>query len=482
MNVPTEIELTKSIEDAQAAELPDQKSMDKLTLHYIANKVWATEIRKLYLQLEIQATKANPLKAEGTDLDILVAPVLTAGRLPGDYATGQITFFTPYAAPEAISIPAKTRCYALLETGEKIYFITTVAGTLAQGETEATIDAQAEERGINGNVAAYAISRISSYIAGLSSCENRLPIDGGTPDESDDELRERYYDAIQTTGKATLTMLERALNDVTTVSEVKVISYGGGDLGVIVDHSGGVAETSAEIVLALRQNMAGGAQARGVLGATIDGNTVVILPDDTYGGKIWIRPRCHVLSEDSFSLTYQDTDGAEKTATVTVPAGTHRGTMVAATMFSSDSRGKQILAVDPSGNNAYDILLGMGTPGYLYTLPELIEVSLSTHIRLTESPEVGLLDSIAASLTAFLDSYKTAERLEYSDVQRFIYNQFDTSATDYIGRAFVGIGEIVDLSISAGGLTATKLGDRIEIEEDGRFYAGTIDVIDADGS
>jgi len=76
MTAPTVDELTKELEDIQADMLPDQKSMDKLTLHYIANLTWASALNKCYQELEDGLTNIDVLKASGSKLDAIVALVL----------------------------------------------------------------------------------------------------------------------------------------------------------------------------------------------------------------------------------------------------------------------------------------------------------------------------------------------------------------------------------------------------------------------
>ena len=477
MTAPTVDELTKDLEDTQADMLPDQKSMDKLTLHYITNRIWASGLNKCYQELENGLTDIDVLKASGLKLDAIVAHVLIAGRLPGDYATGTLNFSTSYPATVEIIIPAGTKCYAILSDGTKIYYVTTEAGTVPIGESQAAVAARAVNRGIEGNIAAYKILQMVSRVTGITAVENQLEFDGGTAAETDDALRERYFDAIQAPGKATVSMLERALNDLTTIAEVQVLSYGSGDLGVLVDYSGGIEEVSDEIVAAIETNIAAGTQARGCLGAMVDGSQVVVLNDDVYGGQIWVRPRNYVATEDSFSLTYIDMEGQTKTADVTIPAATHRGDMIQAVMDSEASRAKKILTVTPSGNNSYDILMGMGEAGYLYNLPELIEVGVVAHIRLTDTPEAGLVDTIEASLTAFLGAFRIGENLEYSDVQRFMFNLYDPTADECIGRALKGIDEIVSLQVTGGGQAAVKNGDKILVEEDWRIEAGLMNIV-----
>jgi hypothetical protein len=474
LTAPSYATLLKRLEDAQAAMLPGQKSMDVLTMHYIANGTFADQLHQCYQELENGLTNIDVLKATGSKLDAIVSHVLMGGRLLGEFATGDITFSSDFEVTEAIVIPAGTRTYAILEDGTKLYFETTAASSIPIGETQAVIASQAVLRGTSGNIGAYQIVAMVSRITGISSVENALPFEGGTEDEADTALRERYFDAIQAPGKATILMLERALNDI--VSEAHVISYGSGDVGVLVDWAGGIDETSGDIVDILRANMAAGIQARGCLGATITGASSQVLLDDVYGGLIWARPREFVAAEDTFTVDYLDMGGQTRTATLIIPAATHRGDMIVAVMEELGDRAKRIVSVTPSGNYSYDILLGMGESGYLYNLPELIEIGITATIRLTDTPEADLVDNITASLQAYLGAFLIGERLEYSDVLRFFQNLYDPAADDCIGQAFKGIDEILELTVSGGQQTATKIGDRILVEEDWRIEAGEIDI------
>ena len=470
-------DIVKRIEDMQAEMLPGQKSMDKLSLHYLANISVAAELAEAYAALEANLDNIDVLKATGTKLDAIVSPVLIAGRELGDYATGTITFYAPFETAVEIVVPAKTKCYAILGDGSKLYFETTVEGAIDPGELSTTVEAKAVERGLSGNIGAYAIQGMTGAITGITSCENELPFEGGTADETDDALRERYFDAVQAPGKATAMMIQRALNDDTTVSEVKVANYGGGDLGILVDYSGGISETSSDIVDAIEANIAAGTQARGMLCATIDSTTVVVLEDDVYGGLIWVRPKDYISAQEVLTFTYLDMEENEQTAVATIPAGTRRGVMVAAVMASESSRAKLILTAPTSpAGNSYDVLLGMGEAGFLYNLPELTDVSVAATIRLTDTPETGLVDLIEESLTSFLGSYLIGENLEFSDVQKFLQNYFDPTADECIGRPLKGIDEIVSLSVTGGGQTAVKNGDKITVEEDWRLEAGIINI------
>ncbi|OPY54694.1 MAG: Baseplate J-like protein [Methanosaeta sp. PtaU1.Bin060] len=461
--------------------LPGQLSGDKYTLHYLTNLTFAAELQACYQECEDGLARIDILKATGTDLEKIVTHVLIDGRQLGDKATGLVTFRTSYEAPEDIPIPEGTQVYSILEDGTKLYFETTEDGTIEAGEMETTINAQAVLRGPSGNIAPYSIVSMKGRITGISSVENMLEFTGGTEDESDDDLRRRYFDAVQAPGKATILMLERSLNELVDVAEARVYNYGEGDLGVLVDYRGGgedhITTVSQEIVDCLRKNIAVGTHVRGVIGATCRGETVTILEDDVYGGYVWVRPRDFVPEGDTLYFTYMDMFGHTRDGSCIIPPATHRGVMIQASLEESIDRAKKILSVTPSGSQIdYDLLLGMGEAGYLYNLPELININILAQIRLTDTPETDLVNKIKASLEAFLDSFVIGESLQYSDVQKFIQNNFDLTAEGCVGRALQGIDEIVTLNVFGGGQTATKNGDHIVVEEDWRIEAGDVDI------
>jgi len=86
-----------------------------------------------------------------------VAHLLIDGSLPGDYATCILNFSTSYPVTSDITIPAGTKCYAILPDGTKVYYITTEAGTVLTGESQAAIAARAVNRRIEGNIGPYKI-------------------------------------------------------------------------------------------------------------------------------------------------------------------------------------------------------------------------------------------------------------------------------------------------------------------------------------
>ncbi|MDD2836345.1 MAG: hypothetical protein PHY05_09365, partial [Methanothrix sp.] len=56
----------------------------------------------------------------------------------------------------------------------------------------------------------------------------------------------------------------------------------------------------------------------------------------------------------------------------------------------------------------------------------------------------------------FANSHIIGENSEYSDVQRFPFNRFDPTATDSIGRPFIGIDSLVEMTVTASGQMASR--------------------------
>ena len=58
-----------------------------------------------------------------------------------------------------------------------------------------------------------------------------------------------------------------------------------------------------------------------------------------------------------------------------------------------------------------------------------------------------------------------------------MFNLYDPTADEYIGRALKGIDEIVSLQVTGGGQAAVKNGDKILVEEDWRIEAGLMNIV-----
>jgi len=298
VTAPTVEELTEDLEHYQATMIPSQKEMDKLTLHYLHNLSVAAMLHDLYEDLENALVALDVLKATGKDLEMRIADRILDGRHRGDRAAGYLTFYSNLPVEDEGTIPAGTRCYAVTNQGKKIFFDTDLEATIPIGETSVSVLASAIERRLESNVAPFTILNLWAGVAGVDSVENPLAFDGGTEDESDGELRQRYFDAVMISGRAVVEMIERHLVDVEGVTEAHVVNRGQGDIEVVLDYTGGNAQVNEDVIEALETNLAAGTQARGCLAATVTPEAVIPELGDSFGGEVYFRSRDFISAEE----------------------------------------------------------------------------------------------------------------------------------------------------------------------------------------
>ena len=123
-----------------------------------------------------------------------------------------------------------------------------------------------------------------------------------------------------------------------------------------------------------------------------------------------------------------------------------------------------------SGDYSFDIFMGRGVYPYLWVEPKRQKVDIDLKLVLNATPEVGLMESIEASLKAKLSSYKIGEPLEYADLVKYIYVDFGT------GRAFSGIDDILAFSLSCKDMSISHFGDKVILGLDERLEAGVVKV------
>lgn len=439
----------------------------------ILNRTLARVFYEIYQSVEIFENENSPLTATGSNLDAVVSDRLIEPRRQGDFATGNVTFRRDSGAEQEITVPVGTVCYGMYN-GIRMRATTTSEGTIAVGNLSCTVTAQMMTRGTVGNVISGFITTIETAINGVYGVTNDLPFTGGTDSETDDELRQRYFDAVWVNGRASKLLVERHLEDVEGVYEVKVEPYSNGDVEIVIDTSDGTTENNDDIHDAIEDNIAVGITSRGCLAATL--NPMIYSIDTCAGGYIWVRPLEVINSNDTFSITYNSNNGS-RTASVTVPAGTLKGTAVAATMQSTTDRATEITACTYTGSRKYDLLIGMGTYPYLYTIPTLIPVNVRIALHLTSSYETGILDSIKSSLSTFLDQFTIGEDIQYSDLYNFITHEFASRGEEgefLTGRQFIGIDYIDTVSISGKGSAINTSGQYIVIDSNERIEPGSI--------
>jgi hypothetical protein len=470
MYIPTIEEIEEQIKYEITTRHPLIRDFSPVSMLSILTGIVAGQTYLLYKRIDDSTKSVSILTATGTDLDALVVDRLPAGRQAGTQATGYLTFKCGTPATAAIPIPIGSKALALGQDGSRIYFETTAYGEIAIGDYSVIVEAHAVEPGTNGNISPYLITQLPYSIEGVSRVENATAFANGTDEESDDELRTRYYYAVLVPGKATLEVIEEHLTDLEDVSESHVYPRGSGDIEVIVDYDEGTGSDSKEIIDSLKENIAAGITSRGILGATITSGVVVTSIAECSGGKIWIRALENVIAGDSMTIEYVDSLGRTRTSIVAIPINTLRGDTLEATLEAPTDRAVSISNITYGDTHSYDVLIGMGEYPYLYVLPRTVVVDVAINITKTSYPETDLEDNIENSIETFLNSYHIGEDLEWSDVFLYVYMDHETN------RMFEGIDTVNSCSISGGGNIISTTGSIINITEDQRIRPGTITV------
>lgn len=135
--------------------------------------VWQL-IERVYHNRHIQT-------AEGKSLDNVTGNMLVERR-PATFAEGEVVF---YGQEGAIIDDV------LVEGNGMLYRTTEIAEIDATGEV--VVPVRAEEAGTEGNTPANTVTTIVTPVFGVESVNNPNPISGGQDEETDEDLRERYY-------------------------------------------------------------------------------------------------------------------------------------------------------------------------------------------------------------------------------------------------------------------------------------------------
>ena len=464
---------------------PRLRAMDKLTMHYILNRAIARALADLYVRQEEILVTVDPLQATGSDLEHITSSRLLYRRL-GDYATGYLTFSRNSPSSTDTTIPVGTRC-----TADDIFFRTTELGTLLAGTISISVAAKAELRGLSGNVSEYTINNVYGTLSGIDYVTNPLAFANGTMDESDTDLRQRYIDIATIPGLATKQEIELHLVDLENVDEARVFNRSAGDIEVIVRDTLGTGTIDTDVTDCLELNIASGCQASGVIAAVATpGGFIVPIVDpvsltsvDCAGGLVWVRPMNFVSVSDSFDVDYKLNSGIINTGTVTVPIGTHRGEIVPVVLEALSDRAVSIPSKVFTGQNVYDVLIGLGVKDYLYNVPTEVTFSVTVTYNATDTPEADLSSKIADSISAWLGDYTIGEQVEWSDIRtistiKYVKAPIPTQKHQILGTEtpFVGIQRINSFVVAGGGNALNADGGIIVLEDDEIVKVGTISV------
>ncbi|HNR57521.1 MAG TPA: baseplate J/gp47 family protein [Methanothrix sp.] len=437
------------------------------------NRSLAIQIQKLETLVWTANANLSIRTATGAALDALVIDRLPEGRLEGEKAGGFVVMGRYSPAPYQIVIAAGTRVSRPVVGGTSPTLYEVVEETIMEvGESSVVVNVQATEAGEASNAPAYSITGFIDPVPGIESIENPLPISGGEDPETDEELRRRYIYAILLPGRATPTMIVQRLLEIPGVTEAAVDTVGGGDISVIVDTAEGLFGDHDAIDAVLYDNIAAGITSRGVLTAQIKGEEDFVLDlGDSAGGRLYVRALGPIPGSEIIEADYLDVLGRERTATVVIPTATRRGAGFPMTMEESDDRATTVTEIRYEGTEAYDILVGLGEWPALFNLPESVNAIVYVEIRATQTAPATLEEDLQVSIRDYLNSYRIAEDLEYSDV--FI----NAIATNWATKQlFDGIDEILVCRIVAKDQQISNIGQKITIDSDERIRSGAVQV------
>ena len=480
-----EASILADLESYIGSIFPRLKANDPLTLHYLLNRTIARALADLYVRQEEILVTVDPLQATGTDLEHIASSRLITRRL-GEFATGYLTFSKNTPGATDVTIPVGTRC-----TAGETFFKTTVLGTISAGTISTSVAAIAELRGIGGNVSEYTIINVYGAVPGVDYVSNPLAFANGTADESDTDLRQRYIDVATIPGLATKQEIELHLVDLENVDEAVVFNRSSGDIEVIVRDTLGTGTIDSDVTDCLELNIASGCQASGLIaavatqGANIEPviDPVSLTVADCAGGLVWVRPTGFISADDTFDVDYKLNSGVTNTGTVTVPIGTHRGEIIPVVLEALSDRAVSIPQMVFTGNNDYDVLIGLGVADYLYNVPTEITFSVTVTYKATDTPEADLSANIAASITAWLGDYTIGEQVEWSDIRtigtmKYTAAGIPTQKHQILGTEvpFIGIQRINSFIVSGGGSSLNGDGGIIVLESDEIVKVGTVSV------
>lgn len=173
--------------------IPDRYDKSKGLFPYDFSKATAIEFVNFYLKLEDVKNKLDVENLSGEELERFVYQRTgTVTRKPATKATEMVVI----SGSEGAKISKGD-----LVGADTVNFISTENKTIdATGQMRVIVEC--EEYGTIGNVPARTINSFPVSIPGLVDVYNPEPFTNGYNAESDDELRERYYEKLQRPAKA----------------------------------------------------------------------------------------------------------------------------------------------------------------------------------------------------------------------------------------------------------------------------------------
>lgn len=164
----------------------------------------AAEIEELYLQMYLGIKEAIPVS---------VFTTFGFNRQAAESAGGTIRFSTGGSlASSVIPIPLGT---VVRVPGTSLTYATTVASSIAIGNSYVDVLVAAQASGLAGNVGADLITELVTPVAGVASVTNPSPFVNGRDVETDDERRVRFQGYISSLARGTKAAITYGAKTVT---------------------------------------------------------------------------------------------------------------------------------------------------------------------------------------------------------------------------------------------------------------------------
>lgn len=201
---------------------------------YDVEKAVAIEVDELEKKIDSILEKVDVENLSGEELERFVYQRTGIERKPATYAT---TYVTINGSPTAIINAGD------LVAADDIFYEVVESKTLDSNGT-ATVLVRCREAGIIGNVPAGAINSFPVTLTNITSVTNQNAVTNGYDAESDESLRQRYYDKLQRPGKAGNAYHYREWTlEVVGVGKVKVVPKFNGPLTMkvaVLDANGNI--------------------------------------------------------------------------------------------------------------------------------------------------------------------------------------------------------------------------------------------------
>lgn len=187
----TQAEIVSQIRTALGVTDPDLDTSTGSVTRKIIDAV-SEAISEAYIDSHLLTYQYDVDSKTDADLDAFVQ-LFGLARYPARRSTGTVTF-SRQAATDIAVVPVNTQVDA--NTDPVISVLTVATGIMDIGEFTTTVPVQAVAAGPDGNLAPGTLVIISAPLEGITSVTNTASLSGGTYQETDDQLRQRWKDTV----------------------------------------------------------------------------------------------------------------------------------------------------------------------------------------------------------------------------------------------------------------------------------------------